>query len=54
VVLEYPAKIVNVQHDRPNWQIDTGPILVPDFAATAELLADRLELAYIVFNGTSR
>ena len=31
VVLEYPAKIVNVQHDRPNWQIDTGPILVPDF-----------------------
>jgi hypothetical protein len=54
VVLEYPAKIVNVQHDRPNWQIDTGPILVPDFAATAELLADRLELAYIVFNSWTR
>ena len=54
VVLEYPAKIVNVQHDRPNWQIDTGPILVPDFTAAASLFADRLELAYIVFNSWSR
>ena len=54
MVLEYPAKIVNVQHDRPNWQIDTGPILVPDFTAAASLFVDRLELAYIVFNSWSR
>lgn len=50
VALEYPAKIVNVQHDRPNWQIDTGPIMVPDFGVTTALFVDRLELAYIVFN----
>jgi hypothetical protein len=54
VVLEYPAKIVNVQHDRPNWQIDTGPILVPDFEATSTLFVGRLELAYILFNSWNR
>ena len=54
VVLEYPAKIVNVQHDRPNWQIDTGPILVPDFRASSALFVGRLELAYILFNSWSR
>jgi len=54
VTLEYPAKIVNVQHDRPNWQIDTGPILVPDVRSKSELFVDRLELAYIVFNSWDR
>ena len=54
VALEYPAKIVNVQHDQPNWQIDTGPILVPDLEARAELFVDRLEMAYIVFNRWDR
>jgi hypothetical protein len=45
---------VNVQHDRPNWQIDTGPILVPDFQATSALFVGRLELAYILFNSWTR
>jgi hypothetical protein len=54
VVLEYPAKVVNVRHDRPDWQVDTGPILLPDFGVESDLLVGKLGLAYIVFNTGTR
>ena len=50
VVMEYPAKIINAKNDTPNWQIDTGPILIPDHARAVEPLAMAFDLAFIVFN----
>jgi len=50
VILEYPAKTTNVGHDRPVWQVDTGPVLVPDFDAADPLQSGRFRLAHLVFN----
>ena len=53
VALEYPAKTMNVAHDRPAWQVDAGPLIVPDLSrplAPDEPLVGRFDLAYLVFN----
>ena len=50
VVLRYPVKICNVANDQRRWQVDTGSILLPDLAATAELPVGRMRMGYIVFN----
>ncbi len=52
--LEYPIKTMNFRPETPSFQVDTGPLLVPDFAATAEHMIDRLELAYIAYNRLDR
>jgi hypothetical protein len=57
VVLEYPAKTLNVAHGSPAWQVDAGPILVPDLRAprqVPDLLAGRFDVAYLVFNSWDR
>ncbi|MBI2193431.1 MAG: hypothetical protein HYU36_15760 [Planctomycetes bacterium] len=55
VVLEYPVKILNLAHDRPLWQVDTGPVLLPieplQVPKAGSPLASRLGLAYILYNG---
>lgn len=50
VTLEYPAKTVNVAHGREAWQVDAGPVLIPDLNDPHPLLAGRFRLAYLVFN----
>lgn len=53
VVLEYPAKTMNVAHGRALWQVDAGPALVPDLAgpvASGDVLAGRFDVAFLVFN----
>jgi hypothetical protein len=58
VVLDYPVKILNVAIDRPVWQVDTGPILVPDLqpggVGAEGPLAGRFTLAFLVFNRWDR
>ena len=49
-VLEYPVKTMNVLRSPVRFQIDTGPIIVPDFASEAELAVARLDLAHVVYN----
>ena len=49
-VLEYPVKTMNVLNSPVRFQIDTGPIIVPDFASTADLAIARLDLAHVVYN----
>jgi hypothetical protein len=49
-VLEYPLAYMNVQPDFEVFQVDMGPILYPDFDSTAEMLVDRLQFAYIMYN----
>jgi len=54
VVLEYPARTVNIAHDREAWQIDAGPVLLPlcDTATGVEpgLEVEKLGTGYLVFN----
>jgi hypothetical protein len=51
VTLEYPARTVNVSHERDAWQVDAGPIVMPrGEETTGTLEVARLDLAYLVFN----
>ena len=49
-VLEYPIKTMNVTDRKQIYQVDTGPIVFPDFRAPAARPVDMLELAYVAFN----
>lgn len=48
--LEYPIPYVNVHPPENRFQVDVGPILHPDFTSTEELLVDRLQFAYVMYN----
>ena len=49
-VLEYPVKTMNVLPSQTRYQVDTGPIIVPDFASTAEPAIGRFDVAHVVYN----
>jgi hypothetical protein len=49
-LLEYPIKTMNVVINPPKMQVDTGPILVPDFTSTAPHPIERLDIAHIVYH----
>ena len=53
-LLEYPVKTMNVLREPPRFQVDTGPLLLPDFGSTAERPIERLGMAYVVYNGFDR
>ena len=49
-ILEYPIKTMNVIPSVPRFQVDTGPILVPNFESNKKLKVDSLDIAHIVYN----
>lgn len=49
-VIEHPVKTLNVSHDKPLWQTDTGPVAFPDLTKVADPLIDCLSLAFVAFN----
>ena len=49
-VLEYPVKTMNVIESPARYQVDTGPVIVPDFASTADLAIARFDVAHVVYN----
>ena len=53
-VLEYPVRVLDYwpgpEPGKRSFQVNAGPLLLPDFDRTDALLMDRLEMAYIVFN----
>ena len=51
VVAEYPVTVMNTRHDHDMWQVDTGPMLLPDFSIEHNLEVARFRQAYIVYNG---
>jgi hypothetical protein len=53
-VLEYPIKTMNFRPENASFQVDTGPLLVPDFDAPEPEAIDRLELAHIAYNRLDR
>ena len=49
-VLEYPVKTMNVMKSPVRYQVDTGPIILPDFGSTADSAIARFDLAHVVYN----
>ena len=49
-VIEYPIKTMNFMPKDNSYQIDTGPLLVPDFDLDEAAVIDRLEMAHVAFN----
>jgi len=53
-LLEYPVKTMNVLPEPPRFQVDTGPLIRPDFASPAERPIERLAMAYVAYNRFDR
>jgi hypothetical protein len=53
-LLEYPIKTMNFRPESGAFQVDTGPLLVPDFGSPAAPAIDRLELAHVAYNRLDR
>jgi hypothetical protein len=53
-VLEYPIRTMNFQPITNSFQVDTGPLLVPDFDANVTKTIDRLEMAHVAYNRLDR
>lgn len=53
-VLDYPIKTMNVARHPDRFQIDTGPLIVPDFASTALHPIERFDVAHVVYNTLDR
>jgi hypothetical protein len=49
-VIECPVKTINWKRDTGDWQVDTGPVLLPDLTAPPEEWSQNLRLAYVAFN----
>lgn len=52
VLLEYPVKIVNFSERENYYQVDTGPILLPDLGDGSRPLIKGMQLAYVAHNTT--
>lgn len=50
VLLEYPVKVVNFSERERYYQVDTGPILLPDFEREYRSLLEGCRLAYVAHN----
>lgn len=48
--LEYPVNTMNVVDGPMRFQVDTGPIVVPNFNMIAARPIESLEVAYVVYN----
>ncbi|MDC0935362.1 sialidase family protein [Pirellulales bacterium] len=49
-VLEYPIKTINWRRDDQSWQVDTGPVLLPDLSVSPDQWSHTIQLAYLAFN----
>lgn len=52
--LEYPIKTMNVTTDPGRFQIDTGPVIVPDFSASDDPPILRFDVAHVVYCAPDR
>ena len=49
-MIEFPIKTMNVNDISMMYQVDTGPILLPDFTSTKERIVECFNLAYVAYN----
>lgn len=53
-LLEYPVKTMNVTEEPTRFQVDTGPVIVPDFSAHSGTEIERFDMAYVVYHQFDR
>ena len=44
-----PVKAPRIPRDPPQFQVDTGPLIVPDFDSTADRQIERFDMGYVVY-----
>jgi hypothetical protein len=49
-IIECPVKTMNISLDKKLYQVDTGPIALPDLSKRHEPRIDALRLAFVAFN----
>ena len=49
-VIEYPVKTMNTRAEDDMYQVDTGPIVLPDLSKRYERNVDAMSLAFVAFN----
>ena len=49
-ILEFPIKTMNVNHIKGLYQVDTGPVLLPDFTSNKERMVECFQLAFVAYN----
>jgi len=49
-VIEYPVKTMNMSSTRRIYQVDTGPVLLPDLTAAPDQWSATMRLAFVAFN----
>ena len=49
-VIEYPIKTMNISHPKRMFQVDTGPVALPDLRRSYAPPIDCLRLAFVAFN----
>ena len=49
-MIEYPVKTMNFHPERSRFQVDTGPVLLPDFDSSAEHWIEWFDMAHVVYN----
>ena len=52
VLLEYPVKIVNFSERERYYQVDTGPVLLPELDAGVKPLIGGMQMAFVAHNDT--
>lgn len=50
-IVEYPVKTMNIHDGRDLYQVDTGPVALPDLTRRYARPAESLRLAFVAFNG---
>ncbi len=49
-IIECPTKTLNISHDKKMYQVDTGPIALPDLSQRFDPEIESLRLAFVAFN----
>jgi hypothetical protein len=49
-ILEYPVRTMNARTTPPRFQVDTGPLIVPDFESEATHAIERFDVAHVGYN----
>jgi hypothetical protein len=49
-IIEYPVKTLNTHRQDNMYQVDTGPVVLPDLSGRHQRLVDGMRLAFIAFN----
>jgi hypothetical protein len=53
-VLEYPIRTMNFHSERRRFQVDTGPVIVPDFTCKSEHWIEWFDVAHVGYNRLDR